>query len=127
MADRSVPNLTKQTVADLKRLAQLEVQLAVEGAKAQARAKAAAAAAGAAGAVVALLGLLLVLVAAALALALVLPLWASFLIVGGALLLIAGVLGAVAAAGMRARPSPSPREAMDQAKEDVRWVLEKSA
>jgi Flp pilus assembly protein TadB len=127
MADRSVPDLTKQTAADLKRLAQLEVQLAVEGVKAQARKKAVAAAAGAAGAVMALFGLLLALVAAALALALVLPLWASFLIVGGALLLIAGVLGAVAAAGMRARPSPTPKEAVDQAKEDVRWVLEKSA
>jgi hypothetical protein len=127
MADRSVPELTKQTAADVKRLVQLEVQLAVEGVKAQVRKKAMAAAAGAAGAVVALFGLLLALVAAALALALILPPWASFLIVGGGLLLIAGVLGAVAAAGMRARPSPSPREAVDQAKEDVRWVLDKSA
>jgi membrane protein len=127
MGDRSVPDLTKQTAADLKRLAQLEVQLAVEGVKAQARTKALAAAAGAAGLVVALFGVLLAFVAAALALALVLPLWASFLIVGGGLILIAGALGAFAAAGMKARPKPTPREAMDQAKEDVRWVLEKSA
>jgi hypothetical protein len=127
MSDRSVPDLTKQTAADLKRLAQLEVQLAVEGVKAQLRMKVAAAAAGAAGAVVALFGLLLALVAGALALALVLPLWAAFLSVGGGLILIAGVLGALAVAGMKARPSPTPREAVDRAKEDVRWVLEKSA
>jgi hypothetical protein len=127
MGDRSVPDLTKQTVNDLKRLVQLEVQLAVEGMKDNLRLKATAAGAGVAGAIVALFGLQLALVAAALALALVLPIWAAFLIVGGALFLIAAALGAYAAAGMKTKPSPSPREAVDQAKEDVRWAVKQSS
>jgi Putative Actinobacterial Holin-X, holin superfamily III len=127
MGDRSVPDLTKQTVNDLKRLVQLEVQLAVEGMKDNLRLKATGAGAGLGGAVVALYGLQLALVAAALGLALVLPMWAAFLIVGGALFLIAGALAAFAAARMKTKPSPTPQESVDQAKEDVRWVLEKSS
>jgi Flp pilus assembly protein TadB len=127
MGDRSVPDLTKQTVNDLKRLVQLEVQLAVEGMKDNLRLKAAGAGAGVGGAVVALYGLQLALVAAALGLALVLPMWAAFLIVAGVLFLIAGALVAFAAARMKTKLSPTPQEAVDQAKEDVRWALEKSS
>jgi hypothetical protein len=127
MAERSLPELAKETASDVKRLIQLEVRLAVEGMKRQLRSSAVYAAAGLTGVLFLVFGLLLLLVGGALALALVLPLWASFLIVGGGVILVGGGLAAAAAAGIRSSSSPVPTETREQLTEDARWLLKTSS
>ena len=65
----------------------------------------------------------LVLTAAGvLALALVLPAWAAALIVGAALLLLAGIAAAIGVAQLKHGVPPTPTETIDSVKEDVRVV-----
>ena len=59
--------------------------------------------------------------AGAAALAIVLPVWASILIVGGVLALIAGILVLIGRARMRAAPPPADRT-KETLKEDARWA-----
>jgi hypothetical protein len=79
--------------------------------------------AGAAG-VVALLGAGTLVACAVLLLALVLPAWAAALIVGAALLLVAGLMGAVGRSQLKRAAPPVPREAMDGIEQDVQVVKE---
>lgn len=60
--------------------------------------------------------------AAILALALVLPAWAAALIVGGALLVLAGIAAAIGVAQLRAGVPPTPTATIESVKEDVRVV-----
>src|SRR5947209_1177179 len=108
MTDRTLGELAKDTAADVRRLVQLELRLALEGLKRQVRAVAAYAAAGLVGALFLLYGLLLLLVGAALALALVVSPWAAFLIVGGGVLVLGAMLGGMAAFGIRSSSGPVP-------------------
>ena len=104
-------------VADRARsLARLEAELAVAELRAKAKPLGAGAALFAATAVAALFGLGFALAAGAAALALALPLWAALLIVAGALLALAGVLGAVALATVRRASPPVPERAVAEAK-----------
>jgi len=65
----------------------------------------------------------LVLTAAGiLALALVLPAWAAALIVGGALLALAGIAGAIGVAQLKHGVPPTPTQTIESVKEDVRVV-----
>ncbi len=65
----------------------------------------------------------LVLTAAGvLALALVLPAWAAALIVGGALLVLAGIAAAIGVAQLKHGVPPTPTETIESVKEDVRVV-----
>ena len=65
----------------------------------------------------------LVLTAAAvLALSLVLPGWAAALIVGGALLALAGIAAAIGIAQLKHGVPPTPTETIESVKEDVRVV-----
>jgi hypothetical protein len=97
-------------------LARLEAELAVAELRAKAKPLGAGAALFAATAVAALFGLGFALAAGAAALALALPLWAALLIVAGALLALAGVLGAVALATVRRASPPVPERAVAEAK-----------
>jgi uncharacterized membrane protein YqjE len=60
------------------------------------------------------LGFLFATVAAAIALAL--PTWAALLIVGGVLVLIAGIFGLIGRRDMRKGVPPVPKQAIDEAK-----------
>ncbi len=65
----------------------------------------------------------LVLTAAGvLALALVLPAWAAALIVGGALLVLAGIAAAIGIAQLKHGVPPTPTQTIESVKEDVRVV-----
>lgn len=65
----------------------------------------------------------LVLTAAGvLALALVVPAWAAALIVGGALLLLAGIAAAIGVAQLKHGVPPTPTQTIESMKEDVRVV-----
>ena len=65
----------------------------------------------------------LVLTAAGvLALAIVVPAWAAALIVGAALLLLAGIAAAVGVAQLKHGVPPTPTETIESVKEDVRVV-----
>jgi hypothetical protein len=65
----------------------------------------------------------LVLTAAGiLALALVLPAWAAALIVGAALLVLAGIAAAIGVAQLKHGVPPTPTQTIESVKEDVRVV-----
>jgi hypothetical protein len=124
MTDRSLGEVAKDTAADVRRLIQLEIRLAIEGVKRQIRGAAVSAATGLAGALFLTFGLLLLLVAGALGLALVVPIWAAFLIVGGGVIVLGAALAAGAAAGMKSKAAaPLPPETREQLTEDAQWLL----
>jgi hypothetical protein len=69
-----------------------------------------------------LLALLLFIFAGVFALALVLPVWASALIVGGVVLVVAIVVAAVAAKTMSGSSVPTPTETVESIREDIRTI-----
>jgi len=77
----------------------------------------------AASALIAFAGLLGVMGAGAAALAMVLPVWAAALIVGGGVLLIAAILGAIGASRMRAE-NLVPRRTVRSLRRDAQWAGE---
>ena len=123
MAERNLGEVAKDTAADVRRLIQLEVRLAVEGLKRQVVGMAVALATAGVGALFLLFGLLLLLVAGALALSLVMAMWAAFLVVGGGIVLVGAVLALVAVKGLRSHAAPLPEETKEQLTEDARWLL----
>lgn len=75
------------------------------------------------GALVFLFFAVLVLLAAAVAgLATVLPVWASALIIGGVILLVAVVLGLVGVQNLRKGVPPTPTHTIESVKQDVRTI-----
>lgn len=71
--------------------------------------------------VIASIGIVFMLVAAVQGLRVVLPAWASWLIVGGGLVLVAGVVAAVTIRGLR-RPPAVAGKIRETVKEDVEWA-----
>ena len=112
---RRVPELVARLVRD-----------EIESAKAEVSTKLKAAVAGIAvvvvGAVLALYGLGWLIAAGVSALALVLPHWLASLIVGAALLLIAGIAALVGVGRLRRGAPPIPSETVDSVRRDVRAV-----
>lgn len=66
--------------------------------------------------------LLLLLAAAVLGLATVLPAWASALIIGGGILLIAVILALIGIASLKKGVPPAPTETIKSIKKDVRAI-----
>ena len=71
---------------------------------------------------IAFFAVLVLTAAGILALALVLPAWAAALIVGGALLVLAGIAAAIGVAQLRHGVPPTPTQTIDSVKKDVRVV-----
>ena len=62
--------------------------------------------------------------AAATALGLVMPLWAAFLIVTGAFVVVAGIAALIGIMKMKSPPPLTPEETERTIKEDVQWAKE---
>ncbi|MBK1786283.1 phage holin family protein [Prauserella cavernicola] len=122
LTDRSVAQLVSDLSEQTSRLVRDELTLAV--AELQHKGKRLGMGAGLAGgaAVVAWFGAGALVAAAVLALALVLPGWAAALIVGGVLLLVAGVLGLTGKKQVQSATPPMPTEATESVRRDVETV-----
>jgi uncharacterized membrane protein YqjE len=117
-ADR-VQDLLRRLREDFAALIRSEIELAKTELQEKAKVHARGAAFIAVAVAFALLALLALLCAAIAALALVVPLWASALIVGGVLLLIAACVGWLAMRSMRKAGAPLPEEAMAEVQATV--------
>ncbi|MBF6455688.1 phage holin family protein [Nocardia cyriacigeorgica] len=116
---RSISELVDDATTQLSRLVRDEIRLA--RIEMQDRTKGLAAGLGLAGAagVLAFYGGAALIAAAVMALALVLPGWAAALIVGGALLVVAAVLGLLGKKNVSEAAPPIPREAVQGVREDL--------
>ncbi|HEY8372636.1 MAG TPA: phage holin family protein [Pseudonocardiaceae bacterium] len=126
LREQSTGDLVARLSEQVSRLVREEIQLAkVELRDKGKRAGVGAGLFGGAG-LLALYGLAGVLTALVLLLALVLPAWAAALIVGGALLVLAGILALVGRGQIRRATPPVPQEAMAGVKRDLQVVRERA-
>lgn len=124
VGERSMAQLVNDLSAQVSRLVKDEMTIA--RAELQSKGKRFGLGAGMAGAggLIALFGLAVLIAAAVLALALVLPAWAAALVVGGALLLFAGLLALMGRGQVRKATPPLPRETIESVRRDVDSVRE---
>jgi hypothetical protein len=106
----------KEVIERARSIARLEVELALLEIKRKVVRIAVGIGLGAGAAVVALFALGFLAAGGAAALALVLPVWASLLVVGGALLAATIALGVLAIASLRGASPPVPEEAIEEAR-----------
>lgn len=124
--DRPVSEIARQLPGQISRLVREEIRLAQL--ELSQKGKRAGVGAGMLGgsAIVALYGVAALLAAAIIALALVLPAWASALIVGGALLLIAGVLALIGRGQFKKATPPVPSQARASIRADAEEIRERA-
>jgi uncharacterized membrane protein YqjE len=120
--DRSVGQLVTELSEEVSRLVRDELRLAqLELTRKSKRVGIGAGMFGGAG-LIAWFGIATLVACAVLALAIVWPAWLAALAVGGALLVLAGVLALVGKSQVSAGTPPMPREALDGVKKDVATV-----
>ncbi|MFD0906017.1 phage holin family protein [Actinomadura sediminis] len=118
--------LVRQATQQVSDLMRAELRLAVAELKDKGRhAGTGAGLLGGAG-LVALYGVAVLLAAAVAAIALVLPVWAAALIVGGALLLVAGVLALMGRGQARQATPAKPERATEEARQTVAELKERA-
>ncbi|MFF0792129.1 phage holin family protein [Streptomyces spiralis] len=126
VGDRSVGELVHQATEDLSLLVRQEVALAKEELTAKGRRMGRGGGLlGAAGAI-AYVGLIALAGTAVAALSLALPVWASALIVTGALFGIAGLLAVVGRSQLRRAGPPTPRRTIGSVRADVEEIKERA-
>ncbi|HXN27655.1 MAG TPA: phage holin family protein [Candidatus Acidoferrales bacterium] len=118
---RSVPEILENIAANLTQLVHAEIRLAKSELKEGAEKVAGPGAALGAGVALAFYGLGFLLLAAVYALSLVMAGWLATLIVGGVLVLAAGILIGAGSAKLR-RVNLTPDETMQTLEEDVQWA-----
>ena len=124
VGEKSTAELVHDLTEQFSHLARTEMRLAVREVQEKAKhAGKGAANIGAAG-VLAGYGVAIVFAGFVLLLALVLPAWAAALIVGGTLLLIAGIAVLMARSQFRKSTPPLPEEALADTKKDIQTVKE---
>jgi len=113
-------------IADIPRLLRELIEAEIESLKAEIVGKLKAAGIGAgflvAAGAFAFFATLVLTAAGILALALVVPAWAAALIVGGALLALAGIAAAIGVSQLKQGVPPTPSDTIESVKEDVRVV-----
>ncbi|WP_243717160.1 phage holin family protein [Actinomadura sp. KC345] len=118
--------LVKQATRQLSDLMRAELRLAVAELKDKGRHAGTGAGMFGGAALVALYGVAVLLAAAVAAIALVLPVWAAALIIGGLLMLVAGVLALAGRAQARRATPAKPEQAMEGAKQTVAELKERA-
>jgi uncharacterized membrane protein YqjE len=118
---RSVPEILENIAANLTQLVHAEIRLAKSELKEGAEKVAGPGATLGAGVALAFYGLGFLLLAAVYALSLVMAGWLATLIVGGVLVLAAGILIGAGSAKLR-RVNLTPDETMQTLEEDVQWA-----
>lgn len=113
-------------IADVPRLIVELLQAEIEALKAEISSKLKSAGIGAGllvgAGVLAFFAALVFTAAGVLALALVMPAWAAALIVGGALLLLAALIGVIGYLQLKRGVPPTPTQTIDSVKEDIRAI-----
>lgn len=123
-ADASVGELVERLSTQVSALVRDEMALATAELKRKGAQAGIGVGIGGAGAVVALLGLGSLVAAAVLGLATVVAGWLAALIVGVALLVVAGVISAFGITQVRNAAPPVPQQAMESTKRDIETVKE---
>jgi Putative Actinobacterial Holin-X, holin superfamily III len=106
---------TKRVADSARSFVQLEVQLAIAELKKKAAALGVGIGLTGGAAILAFLALCFALAAAAAGIATTLPVWASLLILGGGLLLVAGILGAIGVTMLQQGAKVMPEQAVEEA------------
>jgi len=122
--DASVGQLVEQLSAQISALVRDEMALATAEMKRKGARAGMGVGVGSAGAVVALLGFGALVAAAVLGLATVLAAWLAALIIGAALLVLAGVVSAAGISQVRKSAPPVPEQAMRSTKHDIETMKE---
>jgi len=126
LRDRPVGELVQQMSEQMSRLVREELRLAqLELAQKGKRAGIGAGLFGGSG-LLCLYGVAAIIAGVALLLALVVPAWAAALIVGGALLALAGAFALLGKRQVSKATPPAPRQAIDSVKADVEVVKERA-
>jgi membrane protein len=123
-ADASVGQLVERLSAQVSALVRDEMALATAEMKRKGAQAGLGIGIGGAGAVVALLGLGALVAAAVLGLASVLAAWLAALVIGLALLVLAGVISGFGITQVRNSAPPVPEQAMQSTKRDIETVKE---
>lgn len=119
--------LIRQATRQASDLMRAELRLAVAELKAKVRHAGTGAGMFGGAALIALYGLAALITAAIAAIAVALPVWASALIIGGFLMLVAGVLALLGRAQTRRASPAMPEQAVDGAKQTVTELKERAA
>ncbi|WP_412517706.1 phage holin family protein [Actinomadura madurae] len=118
--------LVRQAAQQVSELMRAEMRLAAAELKDKARHAGTGAGMFGGAALVALYGLGALLAAAIAGIAVTLPVWAAALIIGGFLMLVAGVLAMLGRAQTRRATPPRPEKAMDEARQAVAELKERA-
>ena len=121
LVQRSVPEILEDIATNLTQIVQAEVRLAKTELKESAERAAGPGAAVGAGVVLALYGLGFLLLAAVYALSMVMAGWLATLIVGGVLMVAAGILVGVGATKLK-RVNLTPDKTIRTLEDDLQWA-----
>jgi uncharacterized membrane protein YqjE len=125
-AEAGTGDLVKQAAQQMSELMRAELKLATAELKDKARHAGTGAGMFGGAALVALYGVAALLAAAIAAIAVALPVWAAALIIGGFLMLVAGVLAVMGRAQTKRATPPKPERAMDEARHAVAELKERA-
>jgi hypothetical protein len=120
--DGTTADLIRRLGHQLSTLLHQEIALAKAELTEKVRATGTGAGVGAGAGMLGFLGIAALVGAAVAGLANVVAVWLAALIVGVALVVLAGALGLVAVARIREGAPPIPTEALEQTKEDIEWL-----
>ena len=124
--DAGTGELVRQAAQQVAELMRAELRLAVAELKAKGRHAGTGAGMFGGAALVALYGVAVLLAAAVAAIALALPVWAAALIIGGFLMLVAGVLALLGRSQTRRATPARPEQAVDEARQTVAELKERA-
>lgn len=121
-ADKSVGELVTDLGDELKRLVRAEIRLAVFELRHKGKKMGRGAGLFGAAGLFGMLGVMTLIAAAVLALALVMPAWLSAVLVGGVLVIVAGLAALIGRRQISQATPPVPEEAIEGIREDVHAI-----